>query len=183
MPIPQQIKASVGLARLQRYSGAIATAEMPRLQPDLAGPSEPLQAEIELHRDHQGEWFKASIRGVLMLQCQRCFDAYAWTVDLRPRLLLVDSEAEEQRVLETADPYRIENDSLPLHELIEDEVLLALPIVPRCQSCEDVVAAMPSPLQAKPDASSKTSNPFAQLSSVLKNDSTDSGGAAKPRRK
>lgn len=187
MPIPREIKASVGLLRSQRFGGDCNPAEMPRLQSELAAPSAPLQVQLELRRDRQGQWLRGSIDGALMLECQRCAATYAWKLDLQVALLLVESEAEEQRVLEFADPYRIENDHLPLRELVEDEVLLALPIVPRCQECMSTLSAMPAAQAAKEEAPSKPANPFAQLSKKLNNesssDSSDWRGAARPRRK
>ena len=47
-------------------------------------------------------------------------------------LRLVNSESDEQAVLEQDDPYLVQDDQLPLRDLVEDEVLLALPMLPRC---------------------------------------------------
>src|SRR3546814_8193390 len=62
-------------------------------------------------------------------------------IDLR----LVETEEEEQAVLHEADPYLVQDDRLPLREIVEDEILLALPMLPRCESCENVVQASPQP--------------------------------------
>jgi uncharacterized protein len=50
-------------------------------------------------------------------------------------LRLVGSEAEERRLLRECEPYLVEDDVLPLQEIVEEEALLALPIAPRCPAC------------------------------------------------
>ena len=74
-----------------------------------------------------------TVMGGVTLICQRCMLPYvqplAIDVDLRP----VSSEAEEARLLRDADPYLLSDEQLPLHAIIEDEVLLALPMAPHCE--------------------------------------------------
>jgi uncharacterized protein len=47
----------------------------------------------------------------------------------------VHSEAEERRLLHDCEPLLVEDDTVPLHEVVEEEVLLAIPIAPRCSTC------------------------------------------------
>jgi len=73
-----------------------------------------------------------TIDGALVLQCQRCLRSFEWPLHVSVALRLVFSEEEENRVMQDAEPYRIEDDVLQLHDVVEDEVLLALPIAPLC---------------------------------------------------
>lgn len=178
MSIPHHIKASQGLARSERYTGDIDPAQLPRLQPDLAGDSGPLGTELQLERDEAGEWLRGTIRGALLLQCRRCLEPFSWPLAAEVDLRLVRSDAEEQRVLETAEPYRVEDDRLPLRDIVEDEVLLALPMMPRCRICEGAAAERaPAPAMEAEEPSGRT-NPFAAL---LNNDAIT--GAGRARRK
>ncbi|ACV34848.1 MAG: DUF177 domain-containing protein [Candidatus Accumulibacter sp.] len=77
------------------------------------------------------------VDGVLSLRCQRCLEALEYPLELRSLLEFVDSDGDlTQEELE--DDSR---DFLPLQKeldvagLIEDEILLALPIVPRHADC------------------------------------------------
>jgi uncharacterized protein len=89
--------------------------------------------DLQAEKDRQGQsWLRGAIRGELRLTCQRGLHPFTWVCDLTPALRLVESEADEKRVMQEAEPYRVEDDRLPLRELVEEEVLLALPIVPRC---------------------------------------------------
>jgi uncharacterized protein len=177
MSIPQYIKTSQGLARSEQYSGEVDPQQLPRLKPALAGPSQKLQVSLALVRDRVGNWLRGQLSGSLDLQCSRCEQVFAWPLEAEVNLRLVRSDAEAQAVLEDADPYQVEDDRLPLVEVVEDEVLLALPMLPRCQECDSAAAQAPPPPPAVP---AKKPNPFAQL---LNNDSDDLRGEEKARRK
>lgn len=136
--IPASIQASKALKRRELYAGSLPLALMTRLAALLADASSDLKVELEASRDADGAgWLRGDIRGLLTLTCQRGLHPYDWRCDLPVALRLVTSEAEEERLLETCEPYLVREDSLPLRELVEDEVLLALPMMPRCddQNC------------------------------------------------
>ena len=92
----------------------------------------------------------------LCVLCQRCLSALWLDLHARPRLVLVRSESAASAV-ESAD-YEVlvvTDDSLALLELIEDELLLAIPPFPRHLAGE---CRMPGPLDAAsaPSAGSET---------------------------
>jgi len=131
--IPKQVSAARAISANQRFSGSLPIAQMPRLAAQLADKAGQLDVDLAAGKDRTGAlWLSGEIKGELSLTCQRGLHPYAWTCGLTPRLRLVTSEAEEARVLKDCEPYLVRDDVLPVRELIEDEVLLALPIVPRC---------------------------------------------------
>lgn len=131
--IPPSVVASKAVARRERYQGAIGARQLPRLRAVLADDSGVLEVALELGRDGEGiGWLQGRITGTLALTCQRGLHPYDWPCAVDLRLRLVASEAEEQAVLEHDDPYLVQDDRLPLRDLVEDEVLLALPMLPRC---------------------------------------------------
>ena len=101
---------------------------------------------------------RLQIRGILQLACQRCLGPIAFDLDVDSLFLLVSEDAEL-----TQD--EIENDScdvlpvgreLDLAALIEDEILLALPVAPRHGRCD-----MPGD-----DEAGERANPFAVLTGL-----------------
>ena len=131
--IPQRVKASQAVARHEAFSGSLPVSKLPRLAASLAEPGSQLQVELQATRDEEGQdWLHGEIRGRLPLTCQRGLHAFDWDCDVALSLALVGSEAEEQRMLKDCEPYLVEDDVLPLQEVVEDEVLLALPMTPRC---------------------------------------------------
>ncbi|EIT69581.1 MULTISPECIES: YceD family protein [Hydrocarboniphaga] len=167
MPIPQYIKASAGLTRSAQYAGEIDPASLERLSSELVQPGSTLSAELGLERDAKGSWLRGRVEGGLWLTCQRCLNDFEWPLDVDVELRLVQSEAEEARVLEEADPFLVEDDKLPLVEIVENEVLLALPMMPRCSECEaaaaDEAEAPAKDAEAALETVQKKPNPFAQL--------------------
>ncbi|MDZ7754283.1 MAG: YceD family protein [Gammaproteobacteria bacterium] len=80
--------------------------------------------------------------GTVTLQCQRCLEPMAVKLEIRPHLGLCSSEAEAERLPEELEPLIVGDAPLSIRKLVEDEILLALPIVARhARSCREVPAA------------------------------------------
>ncbi|HUS23962.1 MAG TPA: DUF177 domain-containing protein [Candidatus Binatia bacterium] len=133
--IPQRVNATKAVTARQEYRGALAAAQLPRLKESAVTGGE-LQCELRADREKSGAWLRGGIRGTLTLTCQRGLHPFTWDCAVRVELRLVQSESEEGRVLRDTEPYLVQDDTLPLRELVEDEVLLALPMMPRCSDLE-----------------------------------------------
>lgn len=144
-----------------RLSGAVPVAELSRLVSvvvDTAGVvSYELVGESGVGRS-LGLKFKASV--VLQLCCQRCLGVMEWSLDrasilqlVRPGTPIPDEELENDEfdVIEAT----LDMDVLAL---VEDELLLAVPLAPRHESCDP-----PRPL-GRADKES----PFAALAKLRK---------------
>ncbi|MFT4045396.1 MAG: YceD family protein [Solimonas sp.] len=171
MPIPQTVRASTAATQSQAYRGELAVRSFERLLPSLANGEGQLRVELRARKAHGHAVLDGTVDGALSLRCLRCDRAYAWPVRIDVALRLVDTEEEEQAVLHEADPYLVQDDQLPLREIVEDELLLALPMLPRCESCENIVragAAEASPeTQTQDGAAHGRENPFAALKGRL----------------
>jgi len=134
--IPQRVKASASVTRGSAWNGAIPIARLPRLAAALTSSDGELRVELQAGRDAAGAaTLKGRIGGELGLVCQSCMKPYAWALQTELALRLVGSEAEEKRLLHECEPLLVEDDTLQLHTLVEEEALLALPIAPRCDAC------------------------------------------------
>jgi uncharacterized protein len=133
--IPVCVKLSAA-QRGGRWEGPLSVSRMPRLADCLVAAQGIVEVRFELRRDADGVfWLDGEIRGALPLQCQRCLESFDWPLAITVALRLVHSEAEERRWLSDCEPYLVTDDELRLRELAEDEVLLALPLAPRCACC------------------------------------------------
>jgi uncharacterized protein len=130
--IPLRVKASQAVSRREAFAGSLPVAKLPRLAAALAEASGSLQVELQATRDEEQDWLHGEIRGRLPLTCQRGLHAFDWDCDVALSLALARSEAEEQKLLKDSESYLVQDDELPLRDLVEDEVLLALPMTPRC---------------------------------------------------
>lgn len=112
------------------------------------------QAQVWLH-------LKADAR--VMLECQRCLGAVPVEVHAQRSFLFVHGEdAAAELDADSEDDVLALSRSLDLRALVEDELLLELPLVPRHEVC-------PEPLQMEedePDMTEEKPNPFAVLASL-----------------
>ncbi|HUR40249.1 MAG TPA: YceD family protein [Verrucomicrobiae bacterium] len=131
--IPKHVSASKAIAMRQRFVGQLALEQMPRLVDQLAHKGGAVAVELEAGKDAAGlAWLRGRIEGNLSLTCQRGLHPFPWSCVVQTGLRLVASEAEEEKAMKETEATLIEDDQLLLRDLVEDEILLALPIVPRC---------------------------------------------------
>ncbi|MCW8826058.1 MAG: YceD family protein [Gammaproteobacteria bacterium] len=116
----------------RRLEGSIPLSQMSRMTEQVTE----LRGEVSVALDcSMGEDRVRALRGhitaVVPMQCQRCMDEVEIQVDSQFSLGVVDSEAFAEKLPEEYEPLFIEEgEKLFLKELIEDELILALPIVP-----------------------------------------------------
>ena len=81
------------------------------------------------------------VAGTLELLCQRCLSSLSFTLDIDSTLLLVapgDSWPDDELEDDGSDAIEASRE-LAVLSLIEDEVLLALPVAPRHEDCRPPV--------------------------------------------
>ncbi len=107
------------------------------------------------------------IQTTVYLTCQRCLAPMAWPLDIEVCLGLVHSDAEAARLAPTYEPL-IATRTTVLADVIEDELLLALPIVAK-HSEYSMDCTIPIPASsALPDAPKPSRHPFAGLATLIK---------------
>lgn len=109
------------------------------------------------------------IRGTVMLECQRCLQPVAIPLDCRLATALVDHDSDGRPEQEGLESCLVEEERLFLQDFIEDEILLALPMVAKHEQCEPLrplIEALPTDELGKNEAAAAPtgrSNPFAVL--------------------
>lgn len=138
MSIPESLSASQALTREEQVSGVLSASGLERAASMAVPGDDQLEVALAFHRDatRQG-WIAGTIRGRLTLDCRVCLQAFAWPFEARVNLALAHSEADEERLMERAESYLVVDDRVMLHEIVEDEVLLTVPMMPRCPACEN----------------------------------------------
>jgi len=98
------------------------------------------------------------------LECQRCLQAMALPLHAARRIFFVESEdAAAALDAESEDDVLALTPALDLETLIEDELLLALPLIPRHEVCAE---PLPRAFVDDDDASEPADNPFAVLAAL-----------------
>lgn len=111
-----------------------------RLAQEFVNPEAQLQYRICGELDARGRpRLRSQIHGSLEMECQRCLKPVGVTVDSNRVLYLVASEEEAERletVLADEEPEVIVVDqAMDLAAVVEDEVLLGVPLVPMHDVC------------------------------------------------
>lgn len=131
--IPVSVPKDRAIARREQFTGKLPLKFLKRLAPMLNETDGELSVDLGLSSNVAGGWLKGTISGQLELTCQRGLHPFSWEFEVQTELLLVDSETEEDQAMADSDPYLVQDGRLPLQDIVEDEVLLALPMMPRCQ--------------------------------------------------
>ncbi|HXZ50841.1 MAG TPA: YceD family protein [Burkholderiales bacterium] len=119
--------------------GTWAIGDFPRLRDKLASSTGAIDYKVEGVRDDLGRAaLRVTIEGALRLTCQRCLEPLDFAVSVDTTLVLAHTEAEMEALPDDAsEPERIVGGKeMPVGELLEDELLLAVPYAPRHERCE-----------------------------------------------
>jgi len=141
--------------------GIWAVGDFPRLRDMLASNAGEIRYEIDGVCDARGRLaLRVRLRGALQLRCQRCLEPMQFDVDTDETLVLAATQAEIDADPADADsPDRLlAAEEVAVRDLLEDELILALPYAPRHEECEAGADA----------AGDEKISPFAGLRGMLK---------------
>jgi uncharacterized protein len=141
--------------------GVWPLSEFPRLRDMLAADAGEVRYEISGVRDERGRpSLRLKVSGTLALRCQRCLEPMPFEVQTDETLVLAATLAEIHAEPARADgPDRVvAGREMALRELVEDELILAVPYAPRHEDCAPAAAS---------DSAEKIS-PFAGLKGLMR---------------
>ena len=102
--------------------------------------------------------------------CNRCLDGTDVIIDSQLEVVLVSNDEQAERLQEAFDICLVEDQKLFLQDFIEDEILLAMPIVilhDQCEPAKELIEALPE--NEDTEAQQKEDNPFAVLKDLKLN--------------
>jgi len=152
---------SFAFARAGRHmEGEVAVAQLTRLADFLSKSVGALRYEIDGLIDDDGHpAANLHLQGQLNLVCQRCNAPLQFGIDRTTRFRFVYSEEELNSLPIEDDDIEavVGSRNMSVHDWIEDEAILSLPLVPRHDGCNAPVGSdeISSPVSV--------SNPFAVL--------------------
>jgi uncharacterized protein len=131
--------------------GVWPLGDFPRLRDVLASDAGQVAYEIRGVRDEHGRpSLRLKVSGTLALRCQRCLEPMPFEVHTDETLVLAATLAEihAEPASASAPDRVVAGKEMALRELIEDELILAVPYAPRHDRCvavraEDMKSASP----------------------------------------
>lgn len=119
--------------------GAVPLTWLRRLSDQLLDLDGNLAVTLEGWQDaEQVSWMRLTVTGQVSMHCQRCLESMSWPLDIVSLLRLVgpgEAWPDEDLADDGVDAIAAGNE-LDVLSLVEDEVLLALPVAPRHEQCE-----------------------------------------------
>jgi uncharacterized protein len=161
MPQPQPVIDGFEFASAGRsLEGSWPIRDFPRLRDMLAQDEGDIVYEVEGVRDARGRpGLRVKAQGMLALRCQRCLEPLAFEVHADELLVLAGTQAEidaEPADVNAADRV-VGTKEMAVRDLIEDELILALPYAPRHPGCS----------AGAPEQAAQKTLPFAGLRGLM----------------
>lgn len=166
--LPAELDCRRLLASGGKLSGDIAGSALRRID-GLFRAAAAAAATLTLARDESGAMVvSGTFRAPLEAQCQRCLEWFLLTVegefelDVREAPAAASAPRDDDDDEDDGSVLTISAGRLPVHELIEDEILLACPMVP----LHDTPACHAAP-ETTETASAPRQKPFAALGEMM----------------
>ena len=156
--VPESVDAWRLVAAQREFAGRIPLAAMTRLRDSLLEPEGDARYVLAFGTDAlKLPYAELRIEAELPLECQSSLQRFLLPVRLEQRLGLIRDEADEAALPPDYEALLVEADGmLKPAELVEDELILALPVVPVSPNAEaverDFAPAAEETAQASPFA-------------------------------
>ncbi|PIE46971.1 MAG: hypothetical protein CSA42_06065 [Gammaproteobacteria bacterium] len=151
------------------WSGDLSISYFTRISAELLDkPHDDLKVDCQLKRIRNILWLTFNVDGTFWLECQRCLQPVAIQLNKSHEIALLE-EASQVSALDENDDYLMldelvssnqKKQLLDLSLLIEDELLLDLPIAPKHIDCEMAVKQVGKIIEEEPES------PFAALAGL-----------------
>jgi uncharacterized protein len=149
----------------QAFSGSVQLGDLPRLSPLLSRSEGSADYRFLFSRDqHRRPMIEGHVEATLWQTCQRCLEEMPIVVAADFRLVVVQGLDEAGQLDEDVDPLLAEQ-GVSLLDLVEDELILALPVVPLHEDCEGLKLDDDMATAGEP-----RENPFAALKALKESD-------------
>jgi uncharacterized protein len=143
-------------------SGTFTPADLERLEDTVANGDGELRYRVTAVLDaHRRKRLSCIIEGFVFLTCQASLETFRHPVKVEDALVLVDNESQLPPIEQESDEedYLVADEPLDIRDLVEDAVLLSLPMFPRKPGLEE------APVAGKVEDAPRES-PFAALASL-----------------
>jgi uncharacterized protein len=162
--LPHQVNPVQSANKNSDYRGVFLCKDMERLAGAVVSSDEWVEAEIRFKLDEQGlTIFRGTLNTEVTLICQRCNEAFNCPLHVTFCFSPVQGQDNGETLPEAYEPVEVnDHGDVNLLQLFEDELLLALPIVP-LHAEKDCSVKSDSMQFGDIEPEQKRPNPFAVL--------------------
>lgn len=158
------------VAGRRSFAGVLPVAELPRLAAALADDHGEVAYRLDFeHGVLAGPQLHVQLQAGLTLECQRSLERFVFPAAVDTHLGLLADERDADALPAGCEPLLLEAGRLSPRDVIADELILALPLVPIKPGSKALEGAWSTPAaqpqDAAPDAA--VTHPFADLRKLL----------------
>lgn len=129
--LPDRVNPFIFADKGRQFNAPVAVADLSRLAGRLRDTGGSIQVDMLFDRDPAGiRRVSGQLRGSLQLSCERCLEAFEFPLAVDFSLALLESEGMIERMPEQYEPLLVTGQELRPLDVVEDEILLALPMFP-----------------------------------------------------
>lgn len=162
--LPESVDAWRMVQARRSFQGSLPLASLPRLRGSLGDTDGAVDFDLEFGKDALGvAHLHVRAEAVLLLTCQRTLEIFRLSVHVDARLGLIAQEADEAALPGGYEPLLTTDGAVHLADVVEDELILALPVVPVKPGAEYQEPAFAGAMQ---DETLGPEKPFAVLQSL-----------------
>jgi uncharacterized protein len=162
-PLPTTVDVRKAAAREVTVDGVLALSKMVRLQGALASSEGHVEADIAFSKDEENRSIATvTVRADVEVCCQRCLESMPHRVESENRLAIVGDYERARQLPSQIEPWMVESEQGDLWGLVEDELILAIPIINLHES-EDCNELLKEYRDQPPAVEEVADNPFKVL--------------------
>ena len=157
--LPELIDPLALVDKRRQFKGSLPLSKMARMRDVLFNDEGQVRFELRFGKDGNVLAVTGIVEAELELQCQCCLGPIAWPVSSHVKLAIVRSIEQADLLPESYEPLLLEEDIIPLTDIIQEELLLAVPTIPQHGQCGEIASKFTTESPKRP-------NPFAVLAEL-----------------
>jgi uncharacterized protein len=149
-------------------SGTLSPLDLQRFRPLLAVDAGSIEAELSFSRDEENRYvIHVAVVANVSVTCQRCLEPLSLRVTSDNTLAVVWTDEQAAHLPRHLDPLIAEQEACGLWDLVEEELILAMPPFSyhETEECKERIAVFSDPLPEEGTAEEKP-NPFNVLAQL-----------------
>lgn len=136
MDFPQVIDLEDSFQKGATLSGVCSSRDMSRLTELLNKEVDTIEYTLTFERQGQHNVIHCVVTTCLDVLCQRCNEEMVLPIQLDSYLCVITSDALSKKVPKKYEPFVVDTGSISVLDLLEDELLLGIPMIPRHESLD-----------------------------------------------
>jgi uncharacterized protein len=162
-PLPTTLDVRKAAVRGVSVKGTLKPHDLPRLRALLAADDGEIQAVLTFSRDEENRYLiHTLITAQVVVSCQRCLEPLQQELASESTLAAVWTDEQAAQLPRYLEPLVADDHGSNLWELVEDELILALPAFGYhdTQECRQILAAFAPEPSAELEPAGDKPNPF-----------------------